>query len=209
VDSDVVAQAARIRKIFPASKITLLFGIMCASQVPELFDSEFDGCIPLFVSAENFIGTLDSIVRENARVIVMARSSQTGASIPYIKDVLSAHSTENSLASLAGLPAISSVQLAAPVTEEADLRNDGQQTIPRLSAREVEILDGLMKGYCNKAIARERALTEATVKVHIKSILRKIRVANRTQAAVWALANGYLPNIANLDSKEPIRLIAS
>ena len=34
------------------------------------------------------------------------------------------------------------------------------------------------------------SVTEATVKVHMKSILRKIRVANRTQAAIWALKNG-------------------
>jgi two-component system nitrate/nitrite response regulator NarL len=34
-------------------------------------------------------------------------------------------------------------------------------------------------------------MTEATVKVHMKSIMRKIRVANRTQVAIWALENGY------------------
>jgi two-component system nitrate/nitrite response regulator NarL len=36
-------------------------------------------------------------------------------------------------------------------------------------------------------IARECGITEATVKVHMKSILRKIRVGNRTQAAIWAM----------------------
>jgi len=34
-------------------------------------------------------------------------------------------------------------------------------------------------------------VTDSTIKVHMKSILRKIRVANRTQAAVWALERGY------------------
>jgi two-component system nitrate/nitrite response regulator NarL len=34
------------------------------------------------------------------------------------------------------------------------------------------------------------SITEATVKVHVKSILRKIRVQNRTQAAIWAMSNG-------------------
>ncbi len=60
-----------------------------------------------------------------------------------------------------------------------------------LSEREVQILDGLVKGYANKVIARTCDISEATVKVHMKSILRKIRVANRTQAAVWALEHGY------------------
>jgi two-component system nitrate/nitrite response regulator NarL len=43
-----------------------------------------------------------------------------------------------------------------------------------------------MQGEPNKIIARQFDITEATVKVHIKAILRKISVRNRTQAAVWA-----------------------
>jgi two-component system nitrate/nitrite response regulator NarL len=62
---------------------------------------------------------------------------------------------------------------------------------PGLSEREVQILDGLVKGHPNKVIARSCAITEATIKVHMKSILRKIRVDNRTQAAIWAIENGY------------------
>jgi len=59
----------------------------------------------------------------------------------------------------------------------------------RLSPREKEILSYLVAGDSNKAIARGLGVTEATVKVHLKSVQRKIRVENRTQAAVWALAN--------------------
>ena len=59
----------------------------------------------------------------------------------------------------------------------------------RLSRREREVLFDLVEGHPNKAIARHLGLTEATVKVHLKSVLRKIRVENRTQAAIWALAN--------------------
>src|SRR5262249_14711261 len=39
-------------------------------------------------------------------------------------------------------------------------------------------------------IARKMAIAEATVKVHVKAILRKIRVHNRTQAAIWAMSTG-------------------
>ncbi len=49
----------------------------------------------------------------------------------------------------------------------------------------------VLKGHANKMIARTLDIAEATVKVHLKSVLRKIRVANRTQAAIWALENGY------------------
>jgi two-component system nitrate/nitrite response regulator NarL len=55
-----------------------------------------------------------------------------------------------------------------------------------LSTRESEILRCLMQGAPNKVIARTLDVAEATVKVHVKAILRKIRVSNRTQAAMWA-----------------------
>ena len=56
-----------------------------------------------------------------------------------------------------------------------------------LSTRETQILRCLVEGQSNKVIARNLDIVEATVKVHIKSILRKIRVQNRTQAAIWAV----------------------
>jgi two-component system nitrate/nitrite response regulator NarL len=63
---------------------------------------------------------------------------------------------------------------------------------PRLSAREQCILRYLIEGDSNKTIARKNDIAEATVKVHVKAILRKIRVNNRTQAAIWAMNHdGY------------------
>jgi DNA-binding NarL/FixJ family response regulator len=63
---------------------------------------------------------------------------------------------------------------------------------PPFSPREASILQLLREGAPNKLIARQLSLTEATVKVHLKSILRKIRVNNRTQAAVWAMEQDAL-----------------
>jgi len=62
---------------------------------------------------------------------------------------------------------------------------------PQLSQREREILTHLAEGDSNKQIARLCNITESTVKVHLKAILRKITVHNRTQAAIWAIAKGY------------------
>jgi two-component system, NarL family, nitrate/nitrite response regulator NarL len=59
-----------------------------------------------------------------------------------------------------------------------------------LSARQRSILRCLVQGDSNKIIARKMAMAEATVKVHVKAILRKVRVHNRTQAAIWAMSNG-------------------
>lgn len=56
-----------------------------------------------------------------------------------------------------------------------------------LSPREAEILTSLALGHSNKAIALLHKLSEATVKAHLKTILRKLKVHNRTQAAIWAI----------------------
>jgi two-component system, NarL family, nitrate/nitrite response regulator NarL len=101
----------------------------------------------------------------------------------------------------------SSMGLALLEANSADLLGaDGQNVIPmrahgntpqRLSERETQILRCLVDGSSNKHIARQLGVAEATVKVHIKAILRKTKVANRTQAAMWAqrhLSQGTMVN---------------
>jgi DNA-binding NarL/FixJ family response regulator len=68
---------------------------------------------------------------------------------------------------------------------------------PQLSPREKLILRCLIDGDSNKCIARKIDIAEATVKVHVKAILRKIRVQNRTQAAIWGMNNGSLARTVN------------
>lgn len=60
-----------------------------------------------------------------------------------------------------------------------------------LTRRESEILDCLTGGASNKQIGRDLGITEATVKIHMKSLIRKIGVSNRTQAALWAINTGF------------------
>lgn len=66
-----------------------------------------------------------------------------------------------------------------------------------LSGRETEILACLVNGASNKEIANQLDITEGTVKVHLKGILKKIRVHNRTQAAIWAIQNGVVADVAS------------
>jgi two-component system nitrate/nitrite response regulator NarL len=69
--------------------------------------------------------------------------------------------------------------------------------LPQLSPREKAILSCLIEGDSNKCVARKINIAEATVKVHVKAILRKIRVQNRTQAAIWGMNNGSLVRVSN------------
>lgn len=62
----------------------------------------------------------------------------------------------------------------------------------RLSRREMQVLKYLAGGNTNKEIARYLDITEATVKVHIKTVLRKLSLSNRTQAAIWAVNRGII-----------------
>jgi len=81
--------------------------------------------------------------------------------------------------------------------------NDGRIEDVKMSDREVEILRGLIRGEPNKIISRRLNITEATVKVHVKSILRKLHVVNRTQAAIWALSRGLLGEPVQQNGEQP------
>jgi DNA-binding CsgD family transcriptional regulator len=62
-----------------------------------------------------------------------------------------------------------------------------------LTLRQREIIVMLAEGKSNKEIAREFKVLEGTVKLHVKGILRKLGVRNRTEAVVVAARRGYLP----------------
>lgn len=67
-----------------------------------------------------------------------------------------------------------------------------------LSAKELIVVRCLARGCCNKEISRSVGITEATTKVHVKAIMRKLNVSNRTQAAVWAVRNGFDRPVAHM-----------
>ena len=75
-------------------------------------------------------------------------------------------------------------------------RLDDQEPIlatdqPQLTPREKLILRCLVEGDSNKSIAKKIDSTDTTVKAHVKAILHKIRVQNRTQAAIWGMKNAW------------------
>ncbi|NHZ42740.1 MULTISPECIES: response regulator [Massilia] len=59
--------------------------------------------------------------------------------------------------------------------------------LDKLTPREREILDCLARGESNKAIARNLDLAESTVKIHVQNVLKKLKLASRVQAAVFAV----------------------
>jgi two-component system nitrate/nitrite response regulator NarL len=124
--------------------------------------------------------SLDALVK--ALEMVMLGATVLPAATPAPAPLAPSMSSEPSFAPAMREEALQPRQNGGPIP------GDGSDELShRLSGREVATLRCLLAGYSNKLIAREFAITEATVKVHVKAILRKIRVANRTQAAIWAI----------------------
>ncbi len=61
-----------------------------------------------------------------------------------------------------------------------------------LTGRELTIMKAVARGLSNQAIGKELWVTEQTVKFHLTNIYRKLGVANRTEAARWAFAKGFV-----------------
>ena len=91
-----------------------------------------------------------------------------------------------------GEPTISPEMTGKLVSAYQVLQARGQPAAPpadpvdALSAREREILAEIARGSSNKEIARTLGIAEATVKIHVQHILRKLNLASRVQAAVFA-----------------------
>jgi two-component system, NarL family, response regulator len=67
-----------------------------------------------------------------------------------------------------------------------------QMPRPDLSAREVQVLELIVRGLANKQIAYALSIAEHTVKNHVKNILSKLGVQDRTQAATAAIQRGII-----------------
>ena len=77
-----------------------------------------------------------------------------------------------------------------------------------LSSCEKEVLSFLSNGHSNKAIARTMAISEASVKIHVRDLLRKLNAKNRTQIAIWAFANGYSVTELRGDDAVPVQRLS-
>jgi two-component system, NarL family, nitrate/nitrite response regulator NarL len=181
-----LTEAVSARKLWPDTKIILLYEYLPPADLQKLLMSEINGCVPLFASPDTLISTLAMIVTRDVRVMVVGDNLVIQPAPPEYK--LQSDGAEHEDVS------VSIGALQQPPMNMRPLH---------LSEREAQMLDGLVKGHANKVIARTCDITEATVKVHMKSILRKIRVDNRTQAAIWAMANGFAADGSNARRLNP------
>jgi NarL family two-component system response regulator LiaR len=78
-------------------------------------------------------------------------------------------------------------------------RGTGSDPLRLLTPRETDVLRALAQGRSNREIARALSVTEETVKSHVSSILAKLGLADRTQAAIFGLQHHLVPLDQALD----------
>lgn len=79
-------------------------------------------------------------------------------------------------------------RIPSPIAEKLAERVNGQE----LTARELGVLERIVAGRANKEIASDLNISEATVKSHVNSLLSKLGVSDRTQAATVAIQRGFV-----------------
>ncbi|MDH5785710.1 MAG: two-component system response regulator NarL [Chromatiales bacterium] len=135
----------------------------------------------------------------NARVVMLTVSDheedvvaalRAGADGYLLKDMEPEDTLEYLRQAAAGKMAISerlTALLAHALRHEASQPSDLSQA--GLTAREDQILKLIAQGLSNKMIARKLDITEGTVKVHVKHLLKKLNLRSRVEVAVWAVNN--------------------
>lgn len=147
----------------------------------------------------NGLETLKAIKQEGvASLILMLSVSDSeedvltalrnGADGYLLKDMEPEEILESIRKALLGSDVISErlTQLLAKTLRDADKLSDSSD-LALLTTREQEILQQIANGMSNKRIATTFGISEGTVKVHVKHLLKKLNLHSRTEAAVWAL----------------------
>jgi NarL family two-component system response regulator LiaR len=83
-----------------------------------------------------------------------------------------------------------------------DIRQSKRSLLQDLTVRELDVLTWIARGRSNREIATELCLGEQTIKTHVSNILAKLHLADRTQAAIYALQQHLIPLDATLDREE-------
>jgi len=196
-----VVECAVIRQTCPNCKIIGLLEGILDEDFQKLAHSAIDGCVPLNVSQDVLIRTLDLVMSDAARFVVLAEphlSTPPSAEGPKKLDPKSGPSSydRSRLNGMSESPADQDVpplvpnDMANSVSEptiSVSSVNPATAKAPGFSGREKQIVGGVIKGQSNKVIARAFGISEATVKAHMKAILSKLPCSNRTQLAIWAL----------------------
>jgi two-component system, NarL family, nitrate/nitrite response regulator NarL len=187
-----------IKQRHPLARVMVLGEHCDLNELVTTFRAGADGYVLKTISPEALMKSLDLLML--GEMVVPSSSLSTalangGVEIDPHSEIRAAHAPVAAEAML-----VPTVVQQSKISEACDAvpaseRDPPERALPlTLTDRETAILACLTEGQSNKRIARKFGVAEATVKVHIKAILRKIRAKNRTQAAIWAVHHALRPS---------------
>jgi two-component system, NarL family, response regulator LiaR len=156
--------------------------------------------LDLMMPRKDGLAAISEILRANpdARILVLTSFSEEEKVLPAIKAGALGYLLKDSLPEelLQAIHEVSQGQSSLhPVVARKLIRELSQPSVlpptqSPLTARELEVLNLVAQGLSNREIAERLAFSEHTVRTNVGHILRKLHLANRTQAALYALREG-------------------
>lgn len=207
-------QIGLIRRSLPSAKLVALSASLSHAEFLQVMRAGADAVLTNNISIGVLQALLD-LVMQSQQVFLASIdqlladvTTEPGAGEPKVNK-WDEHQNADEVSNLvpfvplrsAGGTASAPLVAARPMLAPAALAE--RSNTPVLSEREGQILCCLTRGLSNKAIARELDIAETTVKVHIKGLMRKVRVANRTQVAIWAMNHYFTPAEAAAQGASP------
>jgi NarL family two-component system response regulator LiaR len=159
--------------------------------------------LDLFLPGQDGISVLTQIKQERPSTEVLMLTSSTddehllgalrAGALAYLRKTAGVEQIVGSVRAAARGESMLDPRIAARLVLEVRTSAQRRAPLDLLSPREREVLAVLARGRSNRQIARELAITEETVKAHVSSILAKLHLADRTQAAIFGLQQRLVP----------------
>jgi two-component system nitrate/nitrite response regulator NarL len=171
--SAALVELRQLRERYPEAKLIVMSAVCDFDSVVASLHAGADGYVLSSMTCEMLTKSFDLVV--------------AGETILPAEFTRAFSAAKGAVQSLVPNPAPPTPKEA--LLSEVQNRPSEMREMRKLSGRELAIMSHLREGDSNKIIARRIGLAEATVKTHVKAILRKVGVKNRTQAALWAITN--------------------
>ena len=119
----------------------------------------------------------------------LLQAIKTGADGYLLKDLEPEEILENINRAIEGQVVLSPVLTNALAEALKEKKDEPSRSLQGLTEKELMVLKGISQGLSNKLIARELNISDGTVKVHVKHILKKLNFHSRVEAAIWVSEN--------------------
>jgi NarL family two-component system response regulator LiaR len=167
--------------------------------------------LDLFLPGLNGISVLTQIKQDRPATEVLMLTSSTddehllasirAGALAFIPKTAGVDQVVGSVRAAARGESVLDPRIAARLVREVREIAVRSRPLDQLSPRELEVLAALARGRANREIARTLAISEETVKAHVSSILAKLHLADRTQAAIFGLQHRLVPLDQALDKQ--------